>query len=74
MTLIILERNIAIKLKCLLTDADNLKYKTEAENADKDFYKVKGLFDFRNYPEDSKYYSNANEKGKMKDATCENER
>ena len=33
-----------------LTDTDNLKQKTEAENVYEYFYKDKGLFEFSNYP------------------------
>ena len=47
-------------------------YETEAENVYENFYKDKELFDCSNYPEDSKYYNNANNfaVGKMKDETC----
>ena len=54
----------------LFTDTDSLFYeiKTE-EDVYKDFYKDKDLFDFSNYPKDSKFYdpSNIKEIGKMKD-------
>ena len=56
--------------KLLFTDTDSLVYeiKTE-EGVYEDFYKVKDLFDFSNYPKDSKFYdpSNIKEIGKMKD-------
>ena len=38
----------------LLTDSDGLIYKVKAENEDKE------LFDFSNYPKDSKCYNNSN--------------
>ena len=44
----------------LLTDTNSLMYKIEAENVYEDFYKIKELLDFSNYPKDSKYYNNAN--------------
>ena len=54
------------------TDTDSLMYKIVSENAYEDFYNGKELFDFNNYPEDFKYYNNANNLvvGKMKDETC----
>ena len=56
----------------LLTDTDSLVHKIEAGNVYEDFYRVKKLFDFCNYPKDLKYYNNANDivVGKMKDETC----
>ena len=53
----------------LLTDTDSLIYYIEAENVYEDFYKDKELFDFSNYPKDSKYYANNLVVGKMKDET-----
>ena len=55
----------------LLTDTDNLMYKSETKNVYEDFYKNKELFDISNYSKDSKYYKNANNLvvGKMKDET-----
>ena len=44
----------------LLTDADSIMYKIEAENVQKNFYKDKKLFDLSNYPKDSKCYKYAN--------------
>ena len=41
----------------LITDTDSIMYKIEAENVYEDFYKDKELFDFSNYPRDSKYYN-----------------
>ena len=56
----------------LPTNADSLMYILEAENVYEDFYKDKELFDFSNFPKDSKYYNNANNLviGEMKDETC----
>ena len=62
------------KAEMLLTATDSLVYKIEClcSNVYEDFYKDKELFDFSNYPNGSKYYSNANNLvlGKMKDETC----
>ena len=44
----------------LLTDANTLMYKVKAENVIEDFYKDKELFDFSNYPKDSKYNNSNN--------------
>ena len=57
------------KTEMLLTDADNLICKIEAENVYEDFFKDK---EFSNYPEDSRYYNNTNNLvvSKMKDKTC----
>ena len=56
-----------------LTDTDNLKQKTEAENVYEYFYKDKGLFEFSNYPKYSKYYNNASKlvECNMKYETCD---
>ena len=55
----------------LLTDTDSLMYKIETENIYEDLYKDKKLFDFSNYPKDSKYYNGVNNllAGKLKDET-----
>ena len=47
-------------------------YKIEAENGYEDCCKDKELFDFGNYPKDSKYYNNSYNLvvGKLKDETC----
>ena len=56
----------------LLIENDSLMYKIEPENVFEDFWKDKDLFDFSNYPKDSKYYNNSNNlvETKMKDETC----
>ena len=53
----------------LFTDTDSLAYEIKSENAYEQFFKWKDLFDFSNYPKDSKLFDNANKKviGKMKD-------
>ena len=45
------------KAKMLLTDTGSLMYKIETKSSYEDLYKDKELFDFSNYPKDSKYYS-----------------
>ena len=49
----------------MFADADSLVYETETE----DFYKDKDLFDFSDYPQDSKFFDSVNKQviGKMKD-------
>ena len=56
----------------LLIEYDSLMYKIEPENIFEDFWKDKDLFDFSNYPKDSKYYNNSDNlvETKMKDETC----
>ena len=56
----------------MLKDTDNLIYKTAAENVYESRYKNKPLFEYSNYPKDSKYYSNTNNLvvGKMKHESC----
>ena len=60
------------KAEILLTDTDGLMYKIEAENVCEDFCKDKWLFDFSSYPEDLKYYNDANNLvvGKVEDESC----
>ena len=59
------------KAVMLLTDTDNLIYIIETENAYENFHKDALLFEFRNYPKESKYYHLNNLiVGKMKDETC----
>lgn len=54
-----------------LTDSDSLMHKIEAGNIYVNFYKVKKLFNFSNYPRNSKYYNKGNNLviGKMRDET-----
>ena len=53
----------------LFTDTDSLTYEIKSEDVHEEFFKHKHLFDFSNYPEDSKPFNQANKKviGKMKD-------
>ena len=53
----------------LFTDTDSLAYEIKSENVYKEFSKWKNLFDFSNYPKDSKFFDETNKKviGKMKD-------
>ena len=53
----------------LFTDTDGLTYKIKSEDVYEEFFKHKHLFDFSNYPEDSKFFDPTNKKviGKMKE-------
>ena len=53
----------------LFPDTDNLIYEIKSEDSYEEFFKWKDLFDFSNYPKDSKFFNEANKKviGKMKD-------
>ena len=53
----------------LLTDTDSLTYEIKSENVYEEFFKWKDLFDFSNYPKDSKFFDSPNKKviDKMKD-------
>ena len=55
--------------KLLLTDTDSLVYEIKRKNVYEDFYQNKNLYDFNNYPLDSKFFDPANKKviGKMVD-------
>ena len=55
----------------LFTDTDNIIYKIKSEDVYEEFFKHKHLFDFSNYPKDSKFFDQANKKviGKMKDVS-----
>ena len=61
-----------IKNKCdatlMFTETDSLVYEIKAEDIYDDFYKVKNLFDFSDYPLNSKFFDPVNKKliGKMK--------
>ena len=52
----------------LLTDTDSLAYEIKSENVYEEFFEWKDLFDFSNYPKDSKFFNETNKKviGKMK--------
>ena len=53
----------------LFTDTDILTYEIKSEDVYEEFFKHKHLFDFSNYPKDSKFFDPTNKKviGKMKD-------
>ena len=53
----------------LFTDTDILAYEIQSKNVYDEFFKWKDLFDFSNYPKDSKFFDETNKKviGKMKD-------
>ena len=53
----------------LFTDTDSLTYIIKSEDVYEEFFKHKYLFDFSNYPKDSKFFYQANKKviGRMKD-------
>ena len=53
----------------LFTDKDSLTYEIKSEDVYEEFFKHKHLFDFSNYPKDSKFFDPTNKKviGKMKD-------
>ena len=53
----------------LFTDTDSLTYEIKSEDVYEEFFKHKHLFDFSNYPEDSKFFdpTSKNVIGKMKD-------
>ena len=53
----------------MLTDTYSSVYEIGAEDVYEDFYEDKDLFDFSDYPQDSKFFDPANKIviGKMKD-------
>ena len=53
----------------MYTDTDSLVYEIKTEDVYEDFYQDKNLFDFGDYPLDSKFFDPVNKKviGKMKD-------
>ena len=53
----------------LFTDTDSLTYEIKSKDVYEGFFKHKHLFDFSNYPEDSKIFDPTNKRviGKMKD-------
>ena len=55
--------------KLLFTDTDSLTYEVRSEDAYEKFFKHKHLFDFSNFPKDTKFFDETNKKviGKMKD-------
>ena len=53
----------------LFTDTDSLTYEIKSEDVYEEFFKHKHLFDFSNFPKESKFFDETNKKviGKMKD-------
>ena len=53
----------------LFTDTNSLTYEIKSEDVCEEFFKQKHLFDFSNYPKDSKLFdlTNKNVIGKLKD-------
>lgn len=56
------------KTKLLFTDTASLAYEIEAEDMDNEFWNDRDKFDNNEYPEESPYYDETNNKviGKMK--------
>ena len=54
--------------KLFFSDKDSLCYETKSENINEELFKWKDLFDFSNYPKDSKFFNETNKivVGKMK--------
>ena len=48
--------------KLLFTDTDSLTYEIKSEDVYEEFFQHKHLFDFSNYPEDSKFFNLTNKK------------
>ena len=57
----------------LFTDSDSLTYEIKSEDVYEEFFKHKHLFDFSNFPKNSKFFNETNKKviGKMKDEFAE---
>ena len=53
----------------LFTDTESLTYEIKSEDVYEEFFKHKHLFDFSNFPKESKFFDETNKKviGKMKD-------
>ena len=53
----------------LFTNTDSLTYEIKSKDVYEEFFKHKYLFDFSNYPEDSRFFDPTNKRviGKMKD-------
>ena len=53
----------------LFTNTDSLTYEIKSKDFCEEFFKHKYLFDFSNYPEDSRFFDSTNQRviGKMKD-------
>ena len=55
----------------LFTDTDSLTYEIKSEDVYEELFKHKHLFDFSNYPKDSKFFDETNKSviGTMKDVS-----
>ena len=64
-----LSKVLMYEFQLLFTDTDSLVYEIKTEDVYEDFYPDKNLFDFSDYPLDSKFFDPVNKKvvGKMKD-------
>ena len=53
----------------LFTGTESLTYEIKSEDVYEEFFKHKHVFDFSNYPKDSKFFDETNKKviGKMKE-------
>ena len=66
-----ISHSIRVKYGCgaklLFTDTQSLVFEIKTNDVYEDFYGDRGLFDFSNYPEDSRFYDPVNKKdiGKM---------
>ena len=60
--------------KLLFTDRDSLTYEIKSEDVYEEFFKHKHLFDFSNFPKNSKFFDDVNKKviGKVKENESEN--
>ena len=60
-------------LNYYLLTQDSLTYEIKSEDAHEEFFKQKHLFNFSNYPKDSKFFDQANKKviAKMNDESEE---
>ena len=58
-----------IDTELLFTDTDSLTYQINSKDGYEEFFKRKSLFEFSNYPKDSKFFDLTNKKviDKMKD-------
>ena len=58
----------------LFTDTDSLTYEIKSEDVYEELFKHKHLFDFSNYPKDSKFFDQANKKLLVKWKTSQKEK
>ena len=57
-----IKKNYNDNAKLLFTDTDSLTYEIETEDAYKDFWSDKAIFDNSEYPENSPYFDKSNKK------------